>query len=93
VIAFTKLAHDPDSTLDYTVDWSQWLLRDGDTIASATWTVPTGITQESADNDGTTAVVWLSAGTVGESYQITSHIVTAGGRSEDHSFIIVCEEK
>lgn len=71
---FTK---DPDAVLDYQVDWTTWL--NGDTISVSTWTVATGLTQVSATNTTTTATVWLSGGTVDQSYTVANKIVTAGG--------------
>lgn len=81
---FTK---DPDAILDYTVDWSSWL-GGTDTIASSTWTVPTGLTKTTDTMTGTSATVWLSGGTLNETYQVTNEIVTVGGRTEDRTIII-----
>lgn len=83
---------DPDSTLDYTVDWTQWM-SSGDTIASVTWTVPSGITQVTSTNTSTKAIVWLSGGTVGQSYQVRCRIVTVGGRTDDRTITIIVRQK
>jgi len=85
-MAMTTFLKDPDSTLDYTLDWSAWL--QGDTITSSTWTVPAGLTQESAANTTTTATIWLSGGTAGKDYVVTNSIVTTAGRIEDRSIRI-----
>ena len=77
---------DPEGVLDYQIDWSSWL--DEDAISSSSWTVPTGITEDSSTNDTTTATIWLSGGTLGEDYEITNRIVTAGGRTEDRTITI-----
>jgi hypothetical protein len=82
----TTFLKDPDSTLDYTLDWTAWL--DGDTITSSTWTVPAGLVQESATYTTTTATIWLSGGIAGNDYVITNSIVTAAGRIEDRSIRI-----
>jgi len=74
---------DPNAVLEYINDWSDWL--NGDTIATSTWTVPTGITKDSSTNTTTTATIWLSGGTVGENYTAVNHIVTTAGRAEDRS--------
>lgn len=81
---------DPDAVLDYQIDWSSWL--DGDTIATSTWKVPSGIIKDSDTNDDTTATIWLSGGTAGESYEVTNSIVTAGGRENDRTMIIPIRE-
>lgn len=77
---------DPDSTIDYQVDWSEWLA--GDTISSSSWVVPSGLTNESATNSTTTATLWVSGGTKGSQYTVTNRIVTAAGRTVDRSFKI-----
>ena len=77
---------DPNAVLDYAVDWSAWLISD--TISSSSWTTPTGITQVTTSNTTTRATIWVSGGTVGESYTLVNRIVTAGGRTEDRSITI-----
>jgi hypothetical protein len=83
-------AKDPDEKLDYAVDWSAWLPA-GDTLASAAWTVPTGITQATPapSIDDTTATVWLSGGTAGQSYPIACRVTTAQGRIVDRTLTIL----
>lgn len=82
---------DPDSVLDYVIDWSDWL--DGDTISTSSWSVDSGITLESDTNTTTTATAWLSGGTVGETYQCRNRIVTAGGRTVDRSIAVSIKER
>lgn len=83
-MAFEKVVKDPDATLDYKVDWSSWLGTD--TIASATWVVPSGLNEVTSGNTTTTATVWLSGGTLKKTYLVTSRITTAAGRINDYSF-------
>jgi hypothetical protein len=83
---------DPDALLDYTVDWSEWLMED-DEIASADWVVPAGLTEESASNTASTATVWLSGGTAGSEYDVVSRIVTADGREDDRTITIQVTQK
>lgn len=80
---------DPDATIDFPHDWSLWLASTGDTIVTSTWIVPTGLTKTDESNTTTTATVWLSGGTAGQSYEITNRIVTAQGRTDDRSIQIV----
>ena len=75
---------DPDSVMDFAVDWSDWL--DSDTISTSTWAVPTGITNDTDTNTTTVATIWLSGGTIGKQYTLTNRIVTAAGRTADRSF-------
>ena len=90
-MANNKFIHDPDAVLDYTVNWETWL--DGDTISASSWTLPTGLTEDSNTFGDSIATVWLSGGTVGKRYSIVNHITTAAGREEDQTLIIVCKEK
>ena len=82
-----KWVKDADATLDYTVDWDDWL--GSDTISTSTWTADSGITVDSSTNTTTTTTVWLSGGTAGESYTALNRIVTAGGRTEDRELLIL----
>lgn len=86
-----KFLKDPNAVLDYINDWSDWLVTD--TIATSTWTVPTGITKDSSSNTTTTATVWLSGGTAGVSYTVVNRIVTAAGRTEDRSVVLMVLER
>lgn len=72
---------DPTAVLDYQFLWTPWL--DSDTIQSSDMSVPPEITLETETNTTTTATVWLSGGTAGETYRIVNTIETAGGRTED----------
>lgn len=83
---------DPDANLDYGIDWSDWLAS-GETISVSAWTVPSGITEGTKSNDGTTVKVWLSGGTAGEIYTISNKITTSDGRIDERSFDVVVEER
>jgi hypothetical protein len=74
---------DPDATLDYSLDFTEWL--EADTLASATWSAP-GLTVVSSSTTTTTATIWLSGGTVGQVYPVRCRVVTAGGRTDDRTF-------
>lgn len=76
---------DPNATLDYRVDWSQWL-SDGETITSSTWLItPDGLTEVTTDHDATSATVWLSGGTAHERYWVTNRITTSAGRTDQRT--------
>lgn len=74
---------DPDEVLDYVVDWTARLA--GDTIGTSLWIVPIGITDENEENDTTTTTIWLSGGTIGQTYEFVNRVQTAGGRTMDQS--------
>lgn len=75
---------DPDAVLDYVWDWTAWLTTD-ETIETVTWLVPTGITQGTTSNTDNTATIWLSGGTLDESYPITCRITTNQDRTDDRT--------
>lgn len=79
-------AKDPDATLDYIVDWSDWLSTD--TISTSTWTVPTGVTKVTDTKTDTSATIWVSGGTAGTNYALANKIVTAAGRTEEKSITL-----
>ncbi len=91
---------DPDSILDYTINWLTWL--NGDTIKTSTWTIPAGLTIDPVGgetNTTTTTTVWLSGGTAGTTYTILNRIITNGrvgidptGRKQDRIFKIYVKE-
>jgi len=85
---FTK---DSAATLDYTFDFTAWLGTD--TIASAVVTTPTGLTEASETNTTTKVTVWLSGGTVGQSYTVTCRITTVAGRVDERSLLIRVRDK
>jgi hypothetical protein len=87
-MTFTK---DPNAVLDYSIDWTRWLA--GDQIAASEWIVPSGLTKMADSKTATSATVWLSGGTAGQSYIVTNRITTAAGRTEDRSFTIRVEER
>lgn len=82
---------DPDEVLDYQIDWTTRL--DGDTIATSTWIVADGITKDSDSNTTTATTIWLSGGTIGDRYELTNRITTAGGRTMDQTVRIKIKAK
>lgn len=97
--AFIK---DPDSMLDYSVDWSDWL--GADDIASVVWFVD-DVEGGVAEGDSLfveiaycfftdkVATVWLSQGVVRRSYDVTCRITTTSGRVDDRTFRVKINEK
>lgn len=75
-MAFPSYIKDPNAVLDYGFDWSDWL-EDDETLATATWTVPTGITKDSQDESDSVTVIWLSGGTAGKDYYVSCKITTS----------------
>lgn len=90
-MALTWPFKDPDEVLDYILDWTDRLGTD--TVATSTWTVPTGITQNSDSATTTTTTIWLQGGTEGESYSFVNRVVTAAGRTMDQTVRLKVKSK
>lgn len=88
-MSFPTFIKDPDATLDYTRDWTDWLAASGaDAIVSSEWITPAGIVVEAQSNTENTATIWVSGGTLGQRYQLVNRITTNGGRIDDRTIVI-----
>lgn len=87
-----RFTHDPNANLDYTIDWSRYLVS-GETISVSSWVVPAGVTKGSDTINSPLTTVWISGGTAGTSYSITNRITTSAGRIDDRTFTLICTEK
>ena len=83
---------DPDARLDYTVDWADWL-GDTDFIVSAATSVQSGLTFYTEAHTSTVHTIWLTGGSAGQEYNVTSRIFTNAGRIDDRSFTIKVVER
>jgi len=84
---------DPDASLDYGHDWTDWLVA-GDTISSSTWAItPTGPTLTNSTNDTTSTTVWVEGCTAGVTYTLTNHVTTDDGREDDRSLTLRCRQR
>ena len=85
---------DPEEVLDYQVDWSDRL--GADDIVASTWTIPVGgaaLTINSNSFTVTHTLIWLAAGTLGITYQLTNHITTLGGRQMEQTIKLKIKAK
>jgi hypothetical protein len=92
-MAVATYIKDPDATLDYEIDWTDWL--NGDTISSMSYTADSGITVETAmcTETTTSSFLWVSGGTVGESYEVVCRVTTAAGRIDDRTLKFKIKQK
>lgn len=90
----SRYTKDSNAKLDFAIDWTPWL-QSGDTITTATWTVPAGITQATPAPSvtGGKATIWLEGGTVGASYAVTCRVTTTQGRIDDRTITILIRER
>lgn len=85
---------DPDSTVDYTFDWTDWL--GGDTITAATVTpdATSGVTVVGTPTwtGGKAVTCWLTGGILGATARVVCHIGTAAGRTEDQTLVLAIRQ-
>lgn len=86
-----RIIKDPAATLDYQMDWSEWLGED--TITASSWTVPPELVQVTHTHTDTAAVVWVSGGAAGSSYNLVNQITTAGGRIDERTLLLAVLER
>jgi len=84
---------DPGDVLDYQINWADWLADDTISGTKSTWTVETGITEDSNTNTTTGTIIWVSGGTAGENYNLVNHIETVSGRKADRTIVIKVRER
>jgi hypothetical protein len=71
-----SILKDPDATLDYTFDWTEWL-DEGENIAAISVTVEGGIVLESAALAGAFVTAWVSGGIANEKALVTCQVTTS----------------
>lgn len=91
-MTLTNYIKDPDATLDYTFDWTEWLASE-ETIFSHIITVDAGITKNSDSELDGLITIWLSGGIAGTDYTVACKITTDEGRIDERSIIIKCQER
>lgn len=91
-MVLTSFLKDPDSILDYSFDWSDWL-ESGESISSHIVVVDSGITVDDSGYSSTVVTIWLSGGTAGTNYNIACKIVTSESRTVERSITIRCRER
>ena len=85
---------DPSARLDYTWDWAPWLADVGDTISSATVTVPTGLTAVGSPVVGDALVTQrVEGGDVDGAYTMVCQITTVGGLIDQRSIDLTISER
>ena len=83
----TDWLKDPDATLDWRFDWTDWL-DDGETITTSVMTVSAGLVKESDSHSASSATVWVSGGSPGTPYSVANKITTSAGRIDERTITI-----
>jgi hypothetical protein len=79
-VAAGRAEKDPDARPDYRVDWSS--VASSNAIVSSSWTVPAGITKVADSHTDTVALIRLSGGTSGRTYQLLNTVTLTDGQIE-----------
>jgi len=84
---------DPEAVMNYTVDYSTFL-ESGDSIASQTTTVDSGMTVDSSSivSGNKKVTMQLSSGVVGTAYTVKITAVSNDGLTFVHRYRIKCEQ-
>ena len=92
----TLLLKDPESALDYSVDWGAEYLC-GDALAESSWSVEPeevdGVAVLSSDFDLLVATVTIGGGAAGRIYRLTNHVTTAAGLVDSRSIVLRVEKR
>lgn len=86
---------DPQSRVDYAVDWTAYL--DGQTVADSVWTVrpqePGGIAVEEASFDLSRSAARLVGGTIGRVYTVSNLVTLSDGAQDERSITLRVEQR
>lgn len=84
---------DPQETIDYAFDWSDFLAS-GETISASSWTVSsTGLALGTLAATTDTTAAFVTGGTIGDVYRLTNKITTNQTRIAERSVIVRVEER
>lgn len=87
---------DPNAVLDYDFNWRKEWLADGDDIDTSLFIITgndSALIQDSITNTTDIATIWLSGGTLGETYTVVNRITTTGGRTQDWTLYLTIAER
>jgi hypothetical protein len=97
-----RYAKDTRAVKPYPFDWgTKNRVPEGDTIDTSTFEIDgpaavlpdVALTADSNSIAGRTTTVWLSAGVLGETYQVTNLITTTGGITDEGTIEIRIEDQ
>lgn len=87
---------DPQSRVDYAIDWGAGYL-DGQTIAASSWAVapaePNGVAVDGSSFDLLRTAATLTGGMAGHVYSVRNRVILSDGRVDDRSITLRVEER
>lgn len=89
----SQFIKDPNATLDYTFDWSDYL-EAGETITAGTVISNHSSLIVDSFTAGTVSVrAWISGGVVDSVYKVGCRVTTSESRIDERSITITCHER
>lgn len=83
------IEQDKNALLDYSQDWTDFIVG-SDSITNSVWSADsTDIVLSNALISGAVTTVWVTGGVAGKLYRITNTILTAQGRKDLRSFVLM----
>ncbi len=86
---------DPQSRVDYAIDWSTYL--DGQTIAASLWLVTPdeagGVVAEEASFEPARTAARLAGGLIGHSYSVSNQVTLSDGSTDVRSIALRVEAR
>jgi len=84
----SRFVKNPNSKLDYSLNWDDWL--GANTITASSWapSVPVGLTEHSDGFAGDVTTVRVSGGTSGQNYKLINSITASNGEQEERSILV-----
>ena len=85
---------DPNEKLDFSLDWRvENRIPVGDVIVASLWIAPPGVSVVSESFSDTVTTIWLTGGTIGETYDFLNRVTTEAGRILDKTVRLKIKEK
>jgi hypothetical protein len=85
---------DPNATLDFGFDWSQWLDESETIVGFTITTSPCGIINEyDTSTTAGSVIVWLSSGSIGQRYSVACLIETSASRIDERTIKIDVKDR
>lgn len=78
---------DPAAVKEYPWNWGDRF--PGDTITTSTFAADPGLTVVDQGHTGLVATALIAGGTHGTDYKVTNHVVTAGGRTDEWTLVLL----
>lgn len=92
----TMMVKDPDSRIDFELDWAA-AYPGGQAVTASVWTVipdeAGGVAVAAAAHDLRQATVTLAGGVVGRVYRVTNRVTLSDGQIDERSMTVRVEER